>query len=532
MQGLFFIRIRKEFYMRALTMSGYAAPKGITNVEELKRLQKTIGVAPDGIWGAASQKAYDSYLKRFSEPLTSQYQVGGYSAPGIVRNRSDVKVMQEVLGNVAVDGIWGPETDAAYRQRLALDNAPQGGSANAASRLVSALADTRPVLDNSIPVPVKALSGGLSGQSVNRPIPRTVLPTFNRPAASAASRPMVQTGSLKQNISDIPHVVDSAYANITEYSVAYPQAQDNVLGNTTSMPTQASSSGDKPKVHAGSQQGGEYQPFKQFTSLDDIVVYASNYLNYTTAWANREACCNLYSVVMDGKKHYFTGNIFTGEYENVIEPYTTDALWEYENVFMQGLNNLKFVTYEGLMHTHPFNNFSEGFSGAPGDATVALLSGNIFLTTPKGNIYNLARPDDMLLEILSGAMGLIGSALTNQQVDPAAVNSYLDAWNTLFDWSANPPTIPYKNGLHSIDTTGISQFGNGPARNLPKVITQIIQRYIEREIGPLGFNLYEEAQKLGSELGGLFQQYSPKFYEELQPSDNFLDMLPYLNLYP
>ncbi|HPK16309.1 MAG TPA: hypothetical protein PKW41_09955, partial [Clostridia bacterium] len=120
--------------MSDLSLFGYQPPKGVQTGEELKR-QKTIGAAPSGVWDYSSQKAYDAYLKRFREPLSARYQIEGYSAPGMVRNQTDVKRMQEILGNVAVDGIWGPETDAAYWKRRAEEDAmtDTGSALSAAS---------------------------------------------------------------------------------------------------------------------------------------------------------------------------------------------------------------------------------------------------------------------------------------------------------------------------------------------------------------------------------------------------------------
>lgn len=145
----------------------HSAPKGVRSREELKELQKNIGVAPDGVWSAASEAAYEKYLEKFREPMTAAYQVEGYYALGMVRNQKDVKMMQELLGNVAVDGVWGPETDSAYWQRIALEEARDSGSvpevsATLASRISAAIANTKPAPENGMLFPAKAASG-LSG---------------------------------------------------------------------------------------------------------------------------------------------------------------------------------------------------------------------------------------------------------------------------------------------------------------------------------------------------------------------------------
>lgn len=120
---------------------GYAAPKGITGTAEIKKLQKTLDVPVDGVWGPISQKAYSDYLKKFNEPMTARYQVEGYSAPGMVRHQQDVRRMQELLG-VSADGIWGPETDKAYRQRMAQESgavAPTRANADKSNAIAESL---------------------------------------------------------------------------------------------------------------------------------------------------------------------------------------------------------------------------------------------------------------------------------------------------------------------------------------------------------------------------------------------------------
>jgi len=51
----------------------------------------------------------------------ASYYMDGYTPPEGVNSASDVKKYQEQLG-VKVDGIWGPDTDAAYRASLAQQN--------------------------------------------------------------------------------------------------------------------------------------------------------------------------------------------------------------------------------------------------------------------------------------------------------------------------------------------------------------------------------------------------------------------------
>ena len=48
----------------------------------------------------------------------ANYYLSGYSTPDGVESREDVKQYQRMLG-VTADGIWGPVTQAAYRNYTA-----------------------------------------------------------------------------------------------------------------------------------------------------------------------------------------------------------------------------------------------------------------------------------------------------------------------------------------------------------------------------------------------------------------------------
>ncbi len=274
----------------------------------------------------------------------------------------------------------------------------------------------------------------------------------------------------------------------------------------------------RPPKEGDTSKGSDGRPDFS-TNKDAVIVYASNLLNLTTARENKEACCNLYSVMIDGKRHYFTGEIFVGELDNVIVPYLSDALWEWENTFLNGLLDSKRITYEGFMHSHPYDNVSDTYSGGIGDTAVAMLSGNIYLTTPKGHIYDLVRPEEIINELLRAKGGIMSSALTQAPANAKDVKDYQDALIALKGWFKNPPEVPYNN-LHSVDTTGISIYNQVYDRNMPKVIINLVQRYWEKEHGPLGFDLYEAYKNPGylfdelrQQLGLFAEEAERQYYE-------------------
>jgi hypothetical protein len=95
-------------------------------------IQKALRLKPDGVWGPVTDNAlYRTWLirkgglaqfRRYNVALRKEMQVSWGAKPvdGIwgritqAANVSAVKAVQKALG-VYVDGIWGPQTDKAYR---------------------------------------------------------------------------------------------------------------------------------------------------------------------------------------------------------------------------------------------------------------------------------------------------------------------------------------------------------------------------------------------------------------------------------
>ena len=92
-------------------VKGYTPPAGIRSTEDVKREQRRLGVKADGIWGPNTQAAYAKQNSSSKQYGTSSKK--SYSPPKGIDSASEIKDMQRRLG-VTVDGIWGRETDAAW----------------------------------------------------------------------------------------------------------------------------------------------------------------------------------------------------------------------------------------------------------------------------------------------------------------------------------------------------------------------------------------------------------------------------------
>ena len=113
--------------MASYYMDGYAPPQGVDSASKVKEYQRRLGVKADGIWGPDTDAAYRASLAAgqntggYSWGNSSSgksYVMEGYTLPEGVNSSSAVKEYQRQLG-VKADGIWGPDTDAAYRASLA-----------------------------------------------------------------------------------------------------------------------------------------------------------------------------------------------------------------------------------------------------------------------------------------------------------------------------------------------------------------------------------------------------------------------------
>lgn len=98
---------------QARTVAGYTKPKEYQLVSQVEAFQRAHGLKVDGVWGPASQAAYQKSITQQTAPART---VKGYQKPAEYQSVWQVKQFQRSNG-LKADGIWGPQTDAEY-QRL------------------------------------------------------------------------------------------------------------------------------------------------------------------------------------------------------------------------------------------------------------------------------------------------------------------------------------------------------------------------------------------------------------------------------
>ena len=97
---------------QARTVAGYTKPKEYQLVSQVEAFQRAHGLKVDGVWGPASQAAYQkSKAQQTAQALT----VKGYQKPAEYQSVWQVKQFQHDNG-LKVDGVWGPQTDAEYKR--------------------------------------------------------------------------------------------------------------------------------------------------------------------------------------------------------------------------------------------------------------------------------------------------------------------------------------------------------------------------------------------------------------------------------
>jgi len=371
--------------MALSSLYGVKVPKGVQTEDELMRLQNTVGVPATGVWDSSSQAAYEKYLRRFGVPLTTAYQVEGYAAPGMVRNQRDVKIMQEALGNVTVDGIWGPETDGAYKARIGAENGPANASslpissgAEIAARIAERLDQISSNTGNkSVPVPVVDSKASLpytgSGSIPKvQPYQQTITQALIRPAASATAARTTNAGNkpdlgkhIVNNISEAEPIVDqslsSPYASyLSGYTSDKPYDEfDGAYSEKPSKDEDTTKDGNDPR---GTQPSGSN---KELTDYITEVLYNSEPLSFGEKYYVERSRCFMVPgapvlYYVEGTAYVFDENkycayIFWGLSASPI-PTPYDDLWDLGRV----TNIFAPEDYEGTFWSGYMGTVSEG----------------------------------------------------------------------------------------------------------------------------------------------------------------------------
>ena len=131
-----------------------------------------------------------------------------------------------------------------------------------------------------------------------------------------------------------------------------------------------------------------------YDSEEQMFTHIGSMLNRFTEVSNQEHMCNVYMIEdKAGKISYAASAIYTGEYNNVINPYLKDPFG------VRGANRIivqyagSKIHYMGMLHAHPNDRKTDNDQFSWGDGLVAAASGKIYLTTPHGNVYALDRLD-------------------------------------------------------------------------------------------------------------------------------------------
>lgn len=98
-----------------IVLSGYTLPTGIMSKNDVKSMQKSLGVTADGIWGPKTQAAYDTYVQQRGD--AAKYSYPSLSPPIGVTTNEGVTALQNKLG-VYSTGMWDQASQDMLDQQL------------------------------------------------------------------------------------------------------------------------------------------------------------------------------------------------------------------------------------------------------------------------------------------------------------------------------------------------------------------------------------------------------------------------------
>ena len=93
------------------TVNGFSAPVGVDSPTDVRNIQKVLGIKQSGIWDAVTQSTWNNQFGDLWTPTSKSK----FEPPEGIENKDEIKQVQSYLG-VAVDGIWGKETQNAWER--------------------------------------------------------------------------------------------------------------------------------------------------------------------------------------------------------------------------------------------------------------------------------------------------------------------------------------------------------------------------------------------------------------------------------
>ena len=377
----------------------------------------------------------------------------GMTAPTFIRTDTNVRAMQGALG-VKEDGVWGPETDAAFSARLAQEEA---AAVAELQRLYREAGGTRPQeryykqsrIDPEIVgkyMPAGKGDEDRASTSTRRP-PAVVYGTTPRPipeAAGAVARSMNTLEGINRAYDQIIAEKEAAWRSLDTRGVnprgSEEQAQIKERGRlyieleeAKRKKTGAEARAYQLRNEAAYAQspdalidvavedargGVRRSGYKKtsyphntviegesmmFGSEEELFTYSGSVLNYLTDYSGLEHMCGIYSVDWeDGRIEYISGPVVSGTKSentaNVIIPFVACFISaEAYTASVERVYAGAEVKFEGILHSHPSYGSGESYNNNDnfswGDGLAAMLSGKIWLTTQDGTMYALDEAD-------------------------------------------------------------------------------------------------------------------------------------------
>ena len=377
----------------------------------------------------------------------------GMTAPTFIRTDTNVRAMQGALG-VKEDGVWGPETDAAFTARLAQEEA---AAVAELQRLYREAGGTRPQeryykqsrIDPEIVG--KYMQAGerdedRASTSTRRP-PAVVYGTTPRPipeAAGAVARSMNTLEGINRAYDQIIAEKEAAWRSLDTRGVNPRSQEGRVLmrekgalytdwKETERAKAKAVAAWYRARNEAAYAQSPDAlidvavedargvvrrSGYKKtsyphntviegesmmFGSEEELFTYSGSVLNYLTDYSGLEHMCGIYSVDWeDGRIEYISGPVVSGTKSentaNVIIPFVACFISaEAYTASVERVYAGAEVKFEGILHSHPSYGSGESYNNNDnfswGDGLAAMLSGKIWLTTQDGTMYALDEAD-------------------------------------------------------------------------------------------------------------------------------------------